>query len=663
MTQTPKLVLDDPWLTPHQGAIERRMQQFSEALATIEKGSKTLAAYATGHKYVGIHFHPTTSTWTIREWAPGAQAVSLIGDFNNWNRESHPLASSDSGVWKLELPGETLAHGQKVKLHITGADGSRRDRIPACIRRAVQDPTTHDYCGQIWHTPQQYVWKHEFDPTSIKAPLIYESHVGMAGEEPRVHTYREFADSVLPRVVKAGYNTVQLMAVQEHPYYGSFGYHVSSFFAPCSRFGTPEDLKYLIDTAHGLGLAVLLDVVHSHAVKNMAEGLNNFDGSGHQYFHDGPLGDHPAWDSKCFDYARPEVRQFLLSNVRYWLEEFRFDGFRFDGVTSMLYHSRGMKSFGNYDDYFGGDADDAAILYLKLASRLIQEIKPGAISIAEDMSGMPGLCRPIEDGGLGFSYRLAMGIPDYWIKLLKHSRDEDWDMGELWGILANRRFGEATIAYAESHDQALVGDKTLAFWLMDKEMYWHMGKTDPNPVIERGIALHKLIRLVTLVLGGEGWLTFMGNEFGHPEWLDFPREGNGWSYHYCRRQWSLVDNPDLKYGWLAEFDKQLMELARKTNLLTAPPAQNLYIDHEQKIIVAERANLIFVFNFSTANSVFGYPIHVPGLETRELILDTDLTDTGGHGRVDHAFDYPVTADGVMQVYTPSRSGLVYAKKN
>ena len=638
------------------------MQQFTDTLAGIEQGSKTLAAYATGHKYVGIHFHAASNQWTVREWAPAAKAVSLIGDFNKWDRDAHPLASSDSGVWSLVLPGDALVHGQKVKLHIVGADGSRRDRIPACIRRAVQDPTTHDFCGQIWNTPKPYVWKHEFDPATITAPLIYESHVGMGGEAPRVHTYREFADSVLPRVAKAGYNTLQMMAVQEHPYYGSFGYHVSSFFAPCSRFGTPEDLKYLIDTAHGLGIAVLLDVVHSHAVKNMAEGLNNFDGSGHQYFHDGPLGDHPGWDSKCFDYGRPEVRQFLLSNIRYWIEEFRFDGFRFDGVTSMLYYSRGNKSFGSYDDYFGGDVDDMAILYLKLASKLIQDLKPGAIAIAEDMSGMPGLCRPIADGGLGFSFRLAMGIPDYWIKLLKHSRDEDWNMGELWDVLANRRRGEATIAYAESHDQALVGDKTLAFWLMDKEMYWHMAKNDPNPVIERGIALHKLIRLVTLVLGGEGWLTFMGNEFGHPEWLDFPREGNGWSYHYCRRQWSLVDNPELKYGWLAEFDRQLMDFAKKTNLLATPPAQNLYIDEGQKIIVAERANLIFVFNFSTSNSVFGYPVHVPGLETRELVLDSDQTDTGGHGRIDHAFDYPVSEHGVMQLYTPSRTGLVYAKK-
>ena len=638
------------------------MKRFEETLNAISEGSNTLAAHATAHKYAGIHFNAHSKTWTIREWAPAAKAVSIFGDFNKWNRESHPLVLGDHGVWKLELPANTLAHGQKVKLHIVGADDSRRDRVPACILRAVQDPTTHDYCGQVWNPPTPFIWKHRFDPASITAPLIYESHVGMAGEEPRVHTYREFADSILPRIAKAGYNTVQLMAIQEHPYYGSFGYHVSSFFAPCSRFGTPDDLKHLIDTAHGLGIAVLLDVVHSHAVKNIAEGLNDFDGSGHQYFHDGPLGDHPGWDSKCFDYGRPEVRQFLLSNVRYWLEEFRFDGFRFDGITSMLYYSRGMRAFGSYDDYFGSDADEDAVLYLKLANTLIQEIKPGALSIAEDMSGMPGLCRPIAEGGMGFTHRLAMGIPDHWIKLLKHSRDEDWDMHELWGMLANRRYGEATIAYAESHDQALVGDKTLAFWLMDKEMYWHMDKDDPSPEIERGMALHKLIRLVTLVLGGEGWLSFMGNEFGHPEWLDFPREGNGWSYHYCRRQWSLMDNPDLKYSWLAEFDRELMEFAKKYNLLSAPPAQSLSIDNDQKIIVAERANLIFVFNFSVGNSLFGYPVHVPSLETREVLFNSDSPTTGGHGRVDPASDYPADGDQVMKIYTPSRSGLVFARK-
>jgi 1,4-alpha-glucan branching enzyme len=660
MLVKPKLVQDDPWLEPYQEAVQRRIGRYHEALADTGRTAGSLAVFATGHKFTGIHYQPAADQWMIREWAPAARAVSLIGDFNGWNRESHPLAPAGNGVWQLRLPGAALQHGERVKLHIVGANDSRRDRIPACIRRAIQDPHTNDYCGQIWQPPQPYEWRHVFDPSSIGAPRIYETHVGMAGEEPRVHTYREFADDVLPRVAAAGYNTVQLMAVQEHPYYGSFGYHVSSFFAPCSRFGTPEDLKYLIDTAHGVGIAVLLDVVHSHAVKNTSEGLNDFDGSGAQYFHEGPLGDHPAWDSKCFDYGKREVRQFLLSNIRYWLEEFRFDGFRFDGVTSMLYRSRGMKSFGNYDDYFSADTDEDAVLYLQLATRLALDLKPGAILVAEDMSGMPGLCRPHEEGGVGFTHRLAMGIPDYWIKLLKHSRDEDWNMWELWGTLANRRHGEATIAYAESHDQALVGDKTLAFWLMDKEMYWHMGKDDRHPVIERGIALHKMIRFITFVTGGEGWLNFMGNEFGHPEWLDFPREGNHWSYHYCRRQWSLVDNPDLKYGWLADFDRELMKLDEQHAILAAPPARSLFIDEEKKIICAERAGLVFVFNFSVTQSFFGYPVPT-GPGTRKLALDTDSPSFGGHGRVDPSAVYAADDGGVTKIYVPSRTGLAFAK--
>ncbi len=661
MSEAPKLVRDDPWLTPHQAAIEGRMNHFAATLADIRRTSGSLAAYSTAHKFSGILHNAAANQWMVREWAPAAKGVFLTGDFNGWNRESHPLAPSSGGVWQLRLPGDALQHGQRVKLHVIGADGSRRDRIPACIRRAVQDPSTNDFSGQIWNPPQAYGWENGFEPSVVTTPLIYETHVGMAGEEARVHTYREFADNILPRIMKAGYNTVQIMAVQEHPYYGSFGYHVSSFFAACSRFGTPEDLKYLIDTAHGMGVAVLLDVVHSHAVKNTAEGLSDFDGSGNQYFHAGERGDHPLWDSKCFDYGKAEVRQFLLSNLRYWLEEFRFDGFRFDGVTSMLYHSRGDKAFNTYDDYFGADADGDAILYLQLANQLIRELKPGAIVVAEDMSGMPGLCKPLEDGGIGFTHRLAMGIPDHWIKLLKHSRDEDWDMDEIFGILANRRYGEKTIAYAESHDQALVGDKTLAFRLMDKEMYFHMGKDDRNPVVERGIAIHKLIRLITLAVGGEGWLNFMGNEFGHPEWIDFPREGNGWSYHHCRRQWSLMDNPELKYHWLSDFDRALVTLARETDLLAAAPAQYLHVDREKKILCFERANLVFVLSFSVSQSVFDFTFAVPGTETRKLVLDSDARAFGGHGRVDHSFTYPVDADGRLHVYIPSRTGLVFAK--
>lgn len=665
-TPIPRLVADDPWLTPYADVIRRRMQRFDTTLAAIEAQSGSLAAHATAHQSEGIHFHHTSDQWVVREWAPHARGVALAADFNGWNRQSHPLARGEDGCWELRLPADALAHGQLLKLHIHGADDSRRDRIPACIRRVVQDPVTHDFAGQVWQPPEPYRWRHSFDPAQIRVPLVYEAHTGICGETPRVHSFREFAEIVLPRVQEAGYNTIQLMAVQEHPYYGSFGYHVSSFFAPSSRFGTPEDLKFLIDEAHRRGLAVLLDIVHSHSVKNLAEGINDLDGSGNLYFHAGPRGEHPSWDSKCFDYGRPEVRRFLLSNVRWWLEEFRFDGLRFDGVTSMLYHHRGQASFGHYDSYFGPATDDDAVLYLQLATTLARQLKPGALLVAEDMSGMPGLCRPVADGGCGFTHRLAMGLPDYWIRLLKHGRDEDWNLGELWGTLANRRASEPNIAYAESHDQALVGDKTLAFWLMDQEMYWHMGIGDTHPVIERGIALHKLIRLVTFALGGEGWLNFMGNEFGHPEWLDFPREGNDWSHWYCRRQWSLLHNPDLKYHLLAAFDRAMLQLETCHGALAAPPATCLNLDHHNQVLCAARGPLVFVFNFSVSRSLPGYRLPVPEAGTWRVVLDTDQPAFGGHGRVDSRLDYPAVPDQhgtpFLTVYTPARSALVLRRQ-
>jgi len=660
-SKKPILVQNDPWLEPYTGHINWRMNQLQEHLDTIDTKAGGIENYATIHKSLGIHFSDDTQTWSVKEWAPAAQSVSIVGDFNNWDGGSHPLVKNNAGVWETELPASTLKHKDLIKLRIVATHGGSRDRIPATILRAVQDETTHDYSGQVWQPEAQYQWQHTFDPSTISAPTIYEAHVGMSGEEPRLHTYREFADNTLPRIAELGYNTVQLMAVQEHPYYGSFGYHVSSFFAPCSRFGSPDDLKYLIDIAHGLGIAVLLDIVHSHAVKNIAEGLNDFDGSGNQYFHAGERGDQPQWDSKCFDYGKEEVRQFLLSNIRYWLEEFHFDGFRFDGVTSMLYHHHGTVGFDHYDKYFTDGPDEDAILYLGLATTLAEKILPGVLIIAEDMSGMPGLCRPTSEGGVGFTHRLAMGIPDYWIKLLKHKQDEDWKPEEMWNVMTNRRYGEANIAYAESHDQALVGDKTIAFRLIDKEMYWHMGVDDQNAIVERGVALHKMIRLFTLVSGGEGWLNFMGNEFGHPEWLDFPREGNDWSYHYCRRQWSLVDNKELRYQYLNTFDASMIHIAEQHHILSSNPAQLLYVHNDDQILVAERANLIFIFNFNPHQSFPDYLIPVPNEGDYKIILDSDSAAHGGHRRIDPSVIASTNANQQLSLYIPSRCCAIFQK--
>ena len=658
------IIQDDPWLEPYAQEVIARYHRYTKARKEIEDAEGSLLNFAKGHFYYGINFDNEKNGWTYREWAPHAYHLFLTGDFNGWNRTSHPLEKNKNGDWEIFLPYEeyksTFEHGSRVKVHIHAENGAH-DRIPAYIRKVIQDPETYDFSGQLWF-PEPFTWTDQnFNhPENIQQPLIYECHVGMAQEFEGVGTYREFADNILPRIKEGGYNAIQLMAIMEHPYYGSFGYHVSNFFAPTSRFGIPEDLKYLVNTAHGMGITVIMDIVHSHAIRNFAEGLNEFDGSSSQYFHPGGRGYHEGWDSKLFDYGKWEVKKFLLSNVRYWLEEFHFDGFRFDGVTSILYFHHGEISFDHYDKYFY-EVDWDAVTYLQLANAIIHEFKENTISIAEDVSGMPGLCRRPEEGGLGFDFRLGMGIPDYWIKTLKEKPDEDWDLYELWSVLSNRRYKEKTIAYAESHDQALVGDKTLAFWLMDKEMYYQMGVDDSNLVIDRGIALHKMIRLITISVGGEGYLNFIGNEFGHPQWVDFPREGNNWSYHFARRQWSLVDNEELKYKYLAYWDKIMLQLIKEHKILGAAPAKQINIDTANNVIIFEKNNLIFIFNFSAGNSLFGYKFHVPEKGVYRIILNSDKREFGGFDRVDDTIDYCTDDDQNLAIYLTNRTALVLKK--
>ncbi len=665
--ETLAIVKEDSWMASYEPDVNERYSRYQKALHEIEAAAGSLLKFAQGHHYYGINFDPIKNGWFYREWAPAAEQLYLTGDFNGWDRTSHQLEKNKDGDWEIFLPynenKDTFIHGSKVKVTIHSEKGII-DRIPAWIKRVIQDPATHDFAGQLWFPATDFEWSdHHFNLSqNIQQPIIYECHVGMAQEEEKVGTYLEFADKTLPRIKEGGYNAIQLMAVMEHPYYGSFGYHVSNFFCPSSRFGTPEDLKYLVNKAHQLHITVIMDIVHSHAVKNMAEGLNEFDGSDHQYFHPGGKGYHEGWDSKLFDYGKWEVKKFLLSNVRYWLEEFHFDGYRFDGVTSMLYFHHGSTTFDNYEKYFREGVDWDAITYLQLANEVIHQFKQHSISIAEDVSGMPGLCRRPDEGGFGFDYRLGMGIPDYWIKILKETTDEDWNIYEIWSMLNNRRQKEKTIAYAESHDQALVGDKTIAFWLMDQEMYYHMSKNDNNPVIDRGIALHKLLRLITISLGGQGYLNFIGNEFGHPEWVDFPREGNDWSHQYARRQWSLADNEDLKYQYLSTFDKAMIQLVVDNNILSAADATQLHMDGDNKVIVFEKNHLLFIFNFSADNSIFDYQFKVPEAGRYQIILNSDNAEFGGFERIDDSLDYTTNADKELSIYLTNRTALVMRKK-
>ena len=654
-----KILSCDPMLKPYRADLMLRKTRLEDTLARVLSEGQSLSDFATGHLYFG--FHKTEDGWYYREWAPGAEKMFLTGDFCNWERYAYELEKKENGVFELFLPGkDTLKTGTRV-MAIVCRNGLSMERIPLYIHRVEQNPENHSWCGVIWDE-QPFPWTDAgFKPK--KRLYIYECHIGMAQEEGKLGTYQEFRKNILPRIRKLGYNTLQIMAIMEHPYYASFGYQVTNFFAASSWFGVPEDLKALINTAHKMGIAVLLDVVHSHASKNTREGINQFDGTDYQFFHAGDRGEHPAWNTKCFDYSKPEVLHFLLSNLKYWMEEYHFDGFRFDGVTSMLYRDHGLgKAFMGYDSYFSMNTDVEAVTYLQLANLLIREINKNAITIAEDTSALPGLALPISWGGVGFDYRLAMGEPDMWIRLLKETPDEYWDLNNIYYELSIRRPKEKVIGYCESHDQALVGDKTIMFRLCDKEMYWGMEKSSQNAVIDRGMALHKMLRLLTMSLGGEGYLTFMGNEFGHPEWIDFPREGNGWSYHYCRRQWSLADNPDLRYEYLNDFEKAMVAIGKRQRIFTGRDHQ-LIVENNEKWMAYQKGAGIYIFNFHPTESYTGCFVPVPEKGSYKVVMSTDDFCFGGFGRVYHEVYETVERDGKigLLLYLPSRTAMVLEK--
>lgn len=671
MSEKLKIVENDAWLEPVEGELEYRYKLYSDALRRIEDKSGSILEYSCAYRYFGFQRDEEAHGWWFREWLPGAKEVFIFGDFNGWQRMSLPLARDAEGVWSIFLYdvdyGDGLLHGSLYKILVHG-DNGWLERIPAYAARVVQDDVTKNFTAQFWN-PAPFDWAgDDFDAASIPTLYIYEAHIGMAVEGERVGSYVEFADNILPRIKRQGYNAVQLMGIAEHPYYGSFGYHVSSFYAPSSRFGTPEELKELVKRAHSMGIAVIMDLVHAHYVKNINEGLNALDGTDYHYSLPGDEGRQPYWDSMVFDYGKPEVQRFLLSNVRYWLDDFHMDGYRFDGVTSMIYRHHGYTDFDSRDKFFGDDVNRSALTYLTLANTLAHSLPRQGVTIAEDVSGMPGMCIPHQDGGVGFDYRLGMAVPDFWIKMIKEVPDEQWAIWDIWNILTDRLPAVKTVAYAESHDQAMVGDKTIAFRLMDKEMYSGMSVEVSSLVVERGMALHKMIRLVTIALGGQAYLSFMGNEFGHPEWIDFPREGNDWSYRYARRQWSLGDDETLRYSLLGRFDRDMLLVVERNALMRQGYAYRQLMDVDGKTMAFSHSDVLFVFNWHPSRSIDSYMVPVPEPGRYRIILSTDDEKYGGLGRNDMStahFSFPIaTPDGVrnyIQIYNTCRTATVYKR--
>jgi 1,4-alpha-glucan branching enzyme len=372
-----KVIDDDSYLKSFESNLEKRQKMFREKLDLLEKNEGGLINFCKSYEKLPFEF--TDDCLIYREYAPNAKRLSIFGEFNNWNRDEYYGDKDEFGFFCIKLPNKNgkeclINHNTRLRISITLPDGGHVERNPAWSRYLIQNKD-NIYEAVFWNPTEKYQMKNSHVKVS-NTPMIYECHIGMGSSEERICTNREFADNVLPRIKSCGYNIIQIMAIMEHPYYGSFGYHVSNYFAISSRFGTPDDLKYLIDKAHSMGLSVLMDLVHSHAASNVLDGINYFDGTDYIYFHSLPRGYHSLWDSRLFNYENYETMRFLLNNIAFYMNEYMFDGFRFDGVTSMLYVNHGiLHGFtGDYNEYFNENYDESSGVYLMLTNYLIKSI-------------------------------------------------------------------------------------------------------------------------------------------------------------------------------------------------------------------------------------------------------------------------------------------------
>jgi len=659
--------LQDSELMDYAGFFSRRIELFSQEIQRLRNEWGSLAAYAGLHRELGMHKTERDGKryWRFREWAPAANSLYLAMDRVNFARryEYRFARTDDPMLWELFVPAEELPHGTYYELHVASSRtrGHVR-RVPAFAVWVEQNrDNENQWCARVWDPPEAYAFRYPQPPRSL-FPRIYEAHVGIAqsvlGKRAKQFgTYRHFAEKVLPRIQKGGYTAVQLMGIPEHPLYKSFGYQVSGYFAPSSRFGTPDDFKYLVDEAHRLGLAVILDITHSHACPNTEQGLARYDTSRY-FFRELKT----QWDTVSFDYSQERTRRFLLSNCRYWLEEFRIDGFRFDAVGNMIYLDHGLDDDFSHVGrcFFGKDGknrlDENGVLYLSLANTLVHELAPHAVTIAEEFSGAPGMSCAPENAGLGFDYRFAMGLPDFWAKFIEEGRT----MGQMWHELNNRRHYDKTISYTECHDQCINGDDAFIWRMIKEDMYEHMSVFSDSWKCSRGMALHKLTRFVTLATAGQGWLNFMGNEFGHPEWID--------SEDYDHRQWHLAETTHLKYSKLDAFDRNMLKLVREYPEQFKRGPRFRHIHEEDRLLAFERGTLLFVFNFHELLAQNHLALMVtPGKYTE--IFSSDELAYAGYGNLstrapsEHFSD---PASGMCEqritLYMPPLTGLALLRR-
>lgn len=557
-----------------------------------------------------------------------------------------------------------IPHGSKYRVYFNTPDGPL-ERVPAWATYVLPDADGRQACAVHWDPPSEsaYKWKNKH-PTAPKSLLIYECHVGISGSEPRLSSFSEFTKKVLPHIKDLGYNAIQLFGIVEHKDYFTAGYRVTNMYAVSSRYGTPEDFKHLVDEAHGIGLLVFLDVVHSYSAADEMVGLSLFDGTNDCYFHTGKRGHHKFWGTRMFKYADVDVLQYLLSNLNWWVEEYRIDGFQFHSLSSMMYTHNGFATFtGELEEYCNQYVDRDALMYLILANDILHALHPNIITIAEDATYYPGLCEATSQGGLGFDYYVNLSASEMWLSFLEKVPDNEWSMSKIvTTLMGNRQYTNKMLLYAENHSQSISGGRSFAEILFGGKEDRPAESTDS---LLRGCSLHKLIRLITFSIGGCAYLNFMGNEFGHPKGVEFPTASNNNSFELANRRWELLNNDGIHHA-LFLFDKDMMKLEQNERVLSRGLPNVHHVKDDTMVISYTRGPVLFIFNFHPTNSYEKYIVGVEEAGEYQVIMNTDEKNYGGQGMINGDQYVQKTirkrCDGLqncLQVPLPSRTAQVY----
>ncbi|CAL5392773.1 unnamed protein product [Camellia sinensis] len=556
-----------------------------------------------------------------------------------------------------------IPHGSKYRVYFNTPDGPL-ERIPAWAPYVLPDADGKQAFAVHWEPPPEcvYKWKHKH-PEAPKSLRIYECHIGISGSEPKIASFNDFTEKVLPHVKDAGYNVIQLIGLVEHKDYFTIGYRATNLFAVSSRYGTPDDFKRLVDEAHGLGLLVFLDIVHSYSAADEMVGLSLFDGSNDCYFHTGKRGYHKFWGTRMFKYGDIDVLHFLLSNLNWWVVEYQIDGFQFHSLASMIYTHNGFASFtGDMEEYCNQYVDKDALIYLILANEILHALHPSIITIAEDATLYPGLSEPTSLGGLGFDYFVNLSASEMWSSLLENVPDSDWSMSKIVSTLVgNRHSADKMLLYAENHNQSISGGRSFAEILFGETMEH---ASDKRALLFRGCSLHKMIRLITFTIGGHAYLNFMGNEFGHPKRVEFPMESNNFSFSLANRRWDLLENG--VHSELLYFDKDMMNMDENERILSRGLPNIHHVNDTTMVTSYSRGPLLFIFNFHPTTSYENYSVGVEEAGEYQVILNTDEKKYGGQALIaqDQYIQRTISKriDGLrncLVVPLPYRSAQVY----